>query len=160
MMTITQTYTKTDTRKVFENYQADLLMLAERTQAMDFEHAKKCAYDVSLMAQEGCLRRVHIQLYDSKGNLIKVHRYSVKKDILSDGQRPGGNRWPCKPDGSLCVIVEYSDRQKAEKLKKSGKLKVKWGPSSLSTDYSGMRSDGDRFYSSNNYGLWRDSFVN
>ena len=160
MRTTTQTFTKTDIRKVFENFHADLLMLAKRTQAMDLELAKECAYDVSLMAREGCLRRVHIQLYDSLGNLIQVHRYSVKKDILSDGQRPGGNRWPRLPDGELCVIVEYSDRQKAEELKNSGKLKANWGPASLSTDYSGMRNDGGRLYSSNGYGLQRDTFVN
>lgn len=126
---------------------------------MDLEHAKDCAYDVSLMAQEGCIRRVHIQLYDSLGKRIKVHRYSVEKDILSDGDRPGGNGWPCKPDGSLRVILEYSDRQKAEELKQLRKLKVNWSPSSLSTDYSGMRNDGGRLYSSNGYGLQRDTFV-
>ena len=160
MSTLTYTYTRTDIRKVFENFQADLQMLALRTQAMKLDHAQECAYDVCLMAQEECLRYVHIQLYDSAGNLIKVHRYSVEKDILSDSQRPGGNRWPCLPDGSLSVIVEYSDNQEAEKLKKSGKLKLYWSPSSLSTDYSGMRSDGDRLYSNNSYGLQRETFVN
>ena len=160
MNTITQTYTRTDIRKVFENFQADLQMLAERTQAMELDHAQKCAYDVCLMAQEGCLRRVHVQLYNSSGNLLKVHRYSVKKDILSDSQRPGANRWPCLPDGILWVIVEYSNRWEFENLKKSRKLKIDWGPSSLSIDYSGMRKDDGRLYSSNCYGLWRDSFMN
>ena len=161
MNTVTQTYTRTDVRKVFENFQADLQMLAVRTQAMELDHAQNCAYDICLMAQEECLRRVHIQLYDSSENLIKVHRYSVEGDILSDSQRPGGNRWPSLPDGSLCVILQYSDKKKAEKLKKSGKLKIHWSPTSLSTDYSGMRSDGgERLYSSNSYGLRRDTFIN
>lgn len=160
MQTTTQTYTKTDIRKVFENFQADLQMLAVRTQAMELDHAQKCAYDVCLMAQEGCLRRVHVQLYNSSGNLLKVHRYSVKKDILSDSQRPGANRWPYSPNGALGVIVEYSDNQKLEKLKKSGQLKLNWVPSGLSTDYSGMRNNGARLYSSNSYGLRRDTFEN
>lgn len=160
MSTITQTYTRTDIRKVFENFQADLQMLAVRTQAMELDLAQKFAYDICLMAIEKCLRYVHIQLYDSYGSLVKVHRYSVEEDILSDSQRPGANRWPCLPDGELHVIVEYSDTQKSEKLKKSGKLKIAWGPSSLSTDYSGMHSDGGRLYSSNGYGLRRETFVN
>ena len=160
MSTMTQTYTRTDIRKVFENFQADIQMLAVRTQAMDPDLAKDFAYDICLMAIEKCLRRVHIQLYDSYGRRVKVHRYSVAEDILSDSQRPGGNRWPCLPDGELHVIVEYSDTQKSEKLKKSGKLKIAWGPSSLSTDYSGMHSDGGRLYSSNGYGLQRETFVN
>ena len=160
MSTITQTYTRTDIRNVFENLQADLQMLALRTQAMELDLAQKFAYDVCLMALEKCLRRVHIQLYDSSENLIKAHRYSVEEDILSDSQRPGANRWPCLPDGELHVIVEYSDKQKFEELKKSGNLKIHWSPSSLSTDYSGMRSDDGRLYSSNGYGLRRDTFVN
>ena len=161
MNTVTQTYTRTDIRDVFESFQADLQMLAVRTEAMELDRAQNYAYDVCLMAQEECLSRVHIQLYDSSENLIKVHRYSVEGGILSDSQRPGGNRWPYLPNGSLCVIVEYSDNQKIEKLKKSGKLKLHWSPSSLSISYSGMRNDGgERLYSSNSYGLRRDTFVN
>lgn len=160
MSTITQTYTCTDIQKVFEQFQADLQMLAVRTQAMEFEHAQKCGYDVSLMAREECLTHVHIQLRDSSRNLVRVHRYTVHRDILSGAQRPGGNGWPCLPNGTLNVIVAPSDQQKLEKLKKSGELKLSWGNSSLSTDYSGMRNDSPRLYSSQSYGLQRDSFLN
>ena len=62
MSTLTQTYTKIDIRRVFENFQADLRMLALRTQAMELDHAKDCAEDIILMAQEQCLKYVHIQL--------------------------------------------------------------------------------------------------
>ena len=159
MNTITQTHTRTDIRKVFENFQADLQMLALRTQAMELDHAQKCAEDVCLMAQENCLKYVHVQLYDCYERLVKVHRYSVEEGILSGSQRPGENRWPCLPDSTLCVIVEYSDNQKFERLKISRKLKLNWGTSFLSVNYSRMRNDGERFYSSNNYGLRRDTFV-
>lgn len=160
MNTMTQTYTRTDIRKVFENFQANLQMLALRTQAMELDHARKCADDVCLMAQEDCLKYVHVQLYDVYGNLVRVHRYTVEKDITSISQRPGGNRWPCLPNGTLCVIVTYSDGQKLENLKRSGNLRLPWTSSSLSTDYSRMRNEGASFYSSNSYGLRRDAFVN
>ena len=160
MSTITQTFTITDIRKVFENFRADLEMLAVRTQAMRLDHAQKCAYDICLMALGQCLRYVHIQLRDFHGNLVKVHRYSVKEDILSVSQRPGENRWPCLPGGTLSVLVDPSDNLRLEQLKQSGKLKIAWSPSPLSTNYSGMRNDGARLYSSNSYGLRRDSFVN
>lgn len=159
MNTITRTFTKTDIRRVFENLQADLQMLASRTRAMDIEYAKKYAHDILLMAFAGCLKRVHIQLYDSSGNLQKVHRFSVEEVVLSDTQRPGGNRWPCLPDGSLVVVVEYSDSEKAERLKKTGDLLIHWSPSDLSTDYAGMRHESNRIYSSNGYGLQRDTFT-
>lgn len=160
MSTGTQTQTITDIRRVFENFQADLQMLAVRTQAMGISHAKKCGDDVCLMAQEECLSRVHVQLYDSSGNLVKVHRYSVEEVMSSSSSRPGGNRWPCLPNGTLCVIISPSDSSKLEKLKKSERLKLSWSDSSLSTDYSNMRKDDARLYSSNSYGLQRDTFVN
>ena len=158
MSIMTQTYTRTDIRKVFENFQADLQMLAVRTQAMELGDARKHADDICLMAQENCLRYVHVQLYDSYGTLVIVHRYSVEEDILSDSQRPGGNRWPCLPNGTLRVIVEYSDNQKFERLQRSGRLKINWQPSFTSTNYSGMRNEGNRVYSSSSYGLRRDTF--
>ena len=159
MNTSTQTYTRTDIRKVFENFQADMVMLAMRTQAMEPDYAQRCAYDVFLMAREECLEYVHIQLRDFLGRLVKAHRYSVEVGVFSDSLRAGGNRWPCLPSGTLCVIVQPSDSHKLEELKKSGELKANWGASSLSTDYSGMRNDGMRLYSSSSYGLRRDTFI-
>ena len=160
MSTTTQTHTRTDIRKVFEPFQADLQMLAVRTQAMELDHARKCGDDISLMAQEQCLTNVHIQLFDSRGKLVRVHLYSVKEGVLSDSQRPGENRWPCLPDGTLRVIILYSDAHKLEELERSGKLKINWSPSNMSTDYSRMQKAGNRLYSSNSYGLLRDTFVN
>lgn len=159
MNTITQTYTRTDIRKVFEMFRAELEMLALRTQAMTLDHAEECAHDIDLMAQVKCLRYVHVQLRDIYGNLVKAHRYSVKEDILSDSQRPGGNRWPCLPGGTLHVLVDPSDDRSLEQLKRSGQLMIAWSPSPLSTNYSGMRNEGARLYSSNSYGLRRDTFV-
>ena len=160
MSTLTETYTTTDVRKVFEMLQADLQMLALRTQAMDLKSASDHAYDISLMAQERCLKHVHIQLCDSREKLVRVHLYSVEENVLSESHRPGANRWPCLPDGTLHVLVDYSDHSKAEKLKNSGELKLNWTPSSLSTNYYGMRKESTRLYSSNSYGLQRDTFVN
>ncbi len=160
MNTLTQTSTRTDTRKVFEKFEADLRMLAVRTQAMSLDYAQQLGHDVALMAEVKCLRYIHVQLRDYYGNLVRVHRYTVQEDISSDSQRPGGNRWPCLPGGTLGVLIDCSDNQKLEALKRSGRLKINWGPSYWSTNYSGMRSDGARFYSSNSYGLRRDTFVN
>lgn len=159
MKTTTLTYTRTDIRKVFENLQADLQMLALRTQAMELDHALNCAYDVCVMAQAECLSWVDVQLLDAAARPIRVHRYLVNKDILSESERPGGNRWPCLPSGTLCVIVRCSDIHKLEELQASDKLQLKWSSTSLSTDYSRMRKCGGRLYSSSTYGLLRETFV-
>lgn len=160
MSTYTHTYTKTDILKVLEKFHADLHMLAVRTQAMEKKDVSMNAHDVLLMAEWGCLQSVHIQLRDFNNNLVKAHKYSVKKGIFLDSQRPGANKWPCLPDGKLHIIVTYSNSQTAEKLKQSGQLKIKWSRSNLSTDYSEMQAESNRAYSSNGYGLQRETFIN
>ena len=160
MNTLTQTYTKTDVRRVFENFKADLLMLALRTQAMEIEEVDDYVHDILKMAQHKCLKYVHVQLHDCYGNRIKVHRYSVKENSLSNSQRPGANRWPCLPDGDLIVLVEPTNSSKWRSLQNLGKFQISWGPSNMSTDYSGMQNEGVKLYSSNSYGLQRDTFVN
>lgn len=154
MSTATYTFTRTDIRKVGEMFAADLQMLALRTQAMDLAHAQNCAHDVCLMLREQCLNRVDIQLRDSYGNLVRVHRYSVREGIMDDSQRPGENRWPRLPNGALRVVVWYSHKKTLENLK------LEWGYSFLSTDYSRMKHNSARIYSSNGYGMQRDTFVN
>lgn len=158
MSTITNTFTTTDVRRVFEMFASDLRMLAMRTQAMDVNYAASCAKDVEAMAREDCLRFIDVQLLDSRASLAKAHRYSLAEGAPRHSQRPGGNRWPCLPGGRLSVIVTFSDVNKANSVKDSGILELAWGPTVLSTDYSGMRCEDSRLYSSNSYGLHRESF--
>ncbi len=157
--TNTQTYSRTDIQRVFENFSADLKMLANRTQAMPKKFADDVAHDVMEMARHECLARVSIHLLDVNGILVKAHEYCVGKNVLWDAQRPGVNMWPCLPGSELLVIVAYSDNHKAEDLMQSNSLKENWVSTSISTDYSHMKKDGERTYSSNSYGLHRKSYT-
>lgn len=161
MNIFTQTYTNIDIRKVFEHFKADLLMLAFRTQAMNIKDVDDYAHDILLMAENNCIKFVHIQLRDRYENIVKAHKYSVKKNVLSTSQRqrPGQNNWPSLPDGKLHVIIEEYP-YKWNNLQKLVKFKIPWTLSFLSTDYSGMQTEGTKFYSSNSYGLERNTFVN
>ncbi len=159
MSTITQTYTRIDIRNVIEAFQADLLMLAFRTQAMEIKRAKENGKDVLQMALAECLDRIDIQLYDFNGVLVRAHKYTVHRGILRSTERPGDNAWPCLPNGSLECIVTYSDLQKSKKLKESGNLILNWKSPSLSTDYTGMQNVSSRYYTSQNYGLQREAFT-
>lgn len=159
MYTKTRTYTITDVRIAFEMFSADLNMLAYRTQAMDPNIASDVADDVCTMAQINCLAKVHVQLRDASGNLVRVHQYSVEEGIIFNTQRPGENRWPRLPDGTLSVIVTPLDKLKIDELEENKKLKRIWRSSNLSTDYSGMRNLGNRLYSSNSYGLRRTTYI-
>ncbi len=159
MNTLTQTYTKTDVRRVFEHFEADLRMLALRTQAMAIEEVNDYAHDILIMAQNKWLKYVHVQLHDCYGNRIKVHRYSVREHSLSNSQRPGANRWPKLPNGRLHIIVEFSSIQEEERIFQNQNFKINWGPSSSSTNYYGMQHESHRTYVSNSYGLQRETFV-
>lgn len=159
MHTTTQTYTRTDVRRVFECFHTDLRMLACRTQAMSLTHADEYGHDIRIMAEEECLEEVHIQLLDGQRNRVRVHEYRVEKNKSWDSQRPGVNRWPCLPNGELLVIVSCPDSGKVEQLKRSGRLIINWDPSQASTDYSCMKPSEGKMYASNGYGLRRNSFT-
>lgn len=155
----TTTYTKTHIRRVFENFAADLSMLVRRTRTMDLKWAQDTAHDVTQMALEDCLSRVHIQLLGADGRREKAHEYKVAHGADLGNDRPSGY-WPKTPGGRLVVVVSYSDSDKINSLINSNMLLCNWGPSRHSTDYSGMRQDGGlRQYSSHGYGLTRTSYT-
>ena len=156
--TYTKTHTKVDVRKVFESFAADLSMLAMRTKTMGRQWVQDTAHDVELMALWDCLQSVHIQLFDARGYLQKAHRYNVVSGGALGADRPGANNWPLMPDGRLAVIIFPSDADKFNRLVRENRFHLPWPPSNLSTNYWGMNPGAGRQYSSNGYGLTRDSF--
>lgn len=155
--TRTSTYTKTDIRKVFECFHADLSMLAQRTGTMCKSEVDNIAHDVLIFAEYKCLSVVHIQLRDSGGNLINAHEYKPNERMYRNSARPGGNSWPHDPTGNLAVILSYSDGEIVEQIKKL--LRITWSPTNFSTDYSRMKTLEPRQYASNGYGLERITYA-
>ncbi len=155
---MTSTYTKTNVRKVFECFFADLEMLVLRTHAMDREELPKYRDDIYLMADEGCLSEIHLQLLDASEILVRANEYSVHKGTNQESSRPGGNNWPCLPGGRLEVIIKLSDSQVYDRLVNTEKFKINWGPSSLCTNYSTMSCTERRQYVSAGYSLQRSSY--
>ena len=152
------THTKTDIRKVFECFHADLLMLATHTGAMPLNEANNVAHDVFVFAENQCLSSVHIQLCDSNGDCINAHRYEPNENLFGSGVRPGGNSWPYQPNGRLHVILSIANTDVEREVISSGRLRINWGRSHLSTDYSGMQMSDSRQYTSNGYGLTRATY--
>lgn len=151
----TKTYTKTDVRRVFENCIADIRMIAWRTQAIEETEARDVLDDVQIMAEEGCLKKVHVQLCNASGGIVKAHVYTAT-DGGGTNERPGGNQWPRLPTGDIRIFVEV---EKDERWDRAGKrMKKKWGPSTYSTDYSGLVTAGTRTFSHGGYGLTRVSY--
>lgn len=151
----TRTYTKTDVRRVFENCMADIRMIALRTQAIEEREAMEVLADVKIMAEEGCLKKVHVQLRESDESIVKAHVYTSTNGGATS-ERPGQNQWPRLPTGKVAFLVEVELDERWDKAKQ--KMKRKWGPSRRSTDYSNLSETGVRTFSYGGYGLTRVSY--
>lgn len=158
--TVTETYTRVDIAKVFENFEADICLIARTTELWAVEYAREIATDVVAYAQERCLSEVHILLANAQGQPVRVHEYKIATDASGwTAQRPGGNIWPSIAGGSLKVVVKPNDAwntlgaQAQAEFKK--RLKLPWGPSSIDTTYPGLTATDTRTYASNACGLGR-----
>ena len=134
---------------------ADIRMIAWRTAAIEEQEAGDTLQDVQVMAEEGCLKTVHVQLCNLAGEIVKAHLYTAT-DGTGSSERPGGNQWPRMPDGEVKIIVTVEKDGKWDRAQK--RLKRNWGPSSHTTDYSGMSLTGTRTFSHGGFGLTRLSY--
>lgn len=159
MNTYTTTYTTTDIRRVFENFEADLRMLVLRTGDKNFAWADNIAHDITLLAIGGYVKELHIQCLQS-GAVTNVHKYTIETEIDWDSQRPGGNNW--SRGSKLRILWSPSGKWGAltdsEKALIMRHMRTTWGASSFSTDYSHLREVGNRSYASSAYGLRRQTY--
>lgn len=153
--TQTRTYTRTDVKRVFESCMADIRMIAWRTQAIEEGKATALLADVQIMAEENCLKKVHVQLRDANGAIVKAHVYTAT-DGGGTSERPGGNQWPREPTGEVRIIVEVEPDARWEKAQE--RMTESWGASNYSTDYGSLHAAGVRTFSYGGYGLTRVSY--
>jgi len=159
MNTYTTTYTTTDIRRVFENFAADLRMLVLRTGDKSFAWADNVAHDITLLAICGYVKELHIQCLQF-GAVTNAHKYTIEMEIDWDNQRPGGNNWPRESELRILWSSsgEWGALTDSEKASIENRLRMRWGLANFSTDYSHLREVGERSYSSNAYGLKRQTY--
>jgi hypothetical protein len=163
--TDTDTYTIADVRRVFDQFAADYDMAAQLTGLASDDHVTRVVHDVKALAEKGYIWRVDIVLRDANGEPVHAKRYVTSTDAsLWSSQRPGDNRWPQTPSGTLNVVVSYTEAW--QKLSLDGKaafrrdrLWLLWTSSDIDTTYPGMTGQIDRRYASNTYGLERTTFT-
>jgi hypothetical protein len=159
--TSTSSYTFADIEKVVCNFRTDLLMMADSSKAMSQDEARKYANDVECLAKNGYLKSVDVTLLDVLGTELRAVRYDV--DTQSGGMtgsRPGGVRWPQTQFGSIRVVVWYtSDYDDVAKEKLREKLEISWGPTSVDTSHSSLKSGAGREYASNGFSMQRKDFT-
>jgi hypothetical protein len=156
----TETFTRADVAKVFENFEAGLCLVARTTGLWSIDYARDTASDVVAFAKEQYLSEGHIILMNAARQTVRVHEYKVATDASGwMVHRPDGNIWPPIPGGSLTVLVRHSPAWHALGLDGQAAfnkgLNVPWGPSSIDTTYSGLVATDPRNYASNAFGLAR-----
>lgn len=159
----TETYTDIDIEETFESLEADLNMIARRTDTWSSAYCKDVSDDLLKLLLKGYLKRIDITLTDTFDNPVKVAVYKVRENAGSwDGVPPGGNNWPSIPGGDLSVIISYSDRwyslSDQEQSNFKEKLNRPWSTSYIDTSYPELTSLGSRLYNSNAFGLERQNW--
>src|SRR5687768_8992861 len=93
--TYTATYTVVDIRKTFEGFEADLRMIARRTDKWSTEFVDKIVHDVIRLAEAKYLSKVSIALKNSTGIPIQATKFVVNESGTAiSGDRAGSNDWP------------------------------------------------------------------
>lgn len=162
--TNTLTFTVIDVRKTFENFLADLRMIARRTGKWDQTYVEKIYNDVLCLAEKHYLRQIDIVLTNVQQTPVKAARYTVSTDGKTMvGARAGNNNWPNTSGTYLSIVLFYNSdwdklTQQQQQDFQTSNLKISWGPSDIDTSYSHLNKSDGRTYGSNGYELDRENF--
>jgi hypothetical protein len=163
--TYTTTYTVVDIRKAFEGFDADLRMIARRTEKWASDYVDKIFHDIIKLAEAKYLSTITIVLNDIQGNSLRAAKYTVIENGKSiSGARAGGNDWNNIPNTHLSVILSYTytwkvlSNEQKEDFQKDNGFKIDWVPSSTDTNFPHLRKESAQTYASNGYELTKDNF--
>ncbi len=158
--TVTETYSVADIEIVMRRVTADLVMIANSTNAITEERARNWGHDIELLAKNGYLFAVDLTLLSAD-----VEQKATRFEVISESgeltmSRPGGVLWPIVPQPSLRVVLIYAVAYDADaKTKMSGKLQCSWSPTDADTSHSKLTTNASRDYVSNGYGMQRKDFT-
>ncbi len=163
--TYTTTYTVVDIRKAFESFEADLRMIARRTEKWTGDFVDKVFYDVVKLAEAKYLSKASIILQDATGKPIRAAQYTVNENGTGiSGERAGGNDWTNIPNTNLEVILQYTaawhalTEQQQQAFGAANGFKINWTPSNIDTSFSHLTKQSAQTYSSNGYEISKANF--
>ncbi len=158
--TQTETYSVVDVEIVIRRVTADLVMIANSTGAWAEDFARKVGHDVELLAKKGYLKWVDVTLF-SYGVEQRATRFEV--NTAAGGlsmSRPGGVLWPRVSNPDLRVVFGHtSDFTPMAEAMLADKLALSWTATSTDTSHSSLRSNTERDYASNAFGVQRKDFT-
>lgn len=160
--TRTITYSITDVQNVMRKFKSDLRMIAECTGAITTTEADNYWTDMELLAKESYLAYVDVTLLSS-GWEVRAVRYDVNEDA-SDllPNRPGGVFWPRMSNPDLRIVIGKTGKWRAltplEDSVLRRRLRYTWVTTAIDLSHAGLRSNGNRNFISNGYGLTRQDY--
>lgn len=162
MSTGSTTYTRSDVRYIFNQFAADFHMIAEATGLWARGAVDLTVADIQAYAAEGYVTRITLEIKDASGTVVGVVPYDVRPNVVAEGQRPGGNRWPYMPTGRLKVQIIMSDKwyglTDAQRNAFEANLNGRW-PVGPSVSTSGLMLLEERTYAKNGFGLHKQTWV-
>jgi len=155
----TGTYSAVDVENVFRRFRADILMIADSSEAMSRQEAEDYAHDAEFLAARKFLKKIDVTLMVGNEE-HQATQYHVNENSGGiDSSRPGGVLWPRIPEAWLRIIFSYtSTYTPTQKETAKSKLKINWVPTSVSTQHHSLTASGGRDYTSNAFGLNRKDF--
>jgi F420-0:gamma-glutamyl ligase-like protein len=164
--TITATYTVVDIRKAFEGFEADLRMIARRTEKWTNDYVDNVFHDVIKLAESKYLNRISITLKEyTTDRVIQATRFTVNESGTAiSGGRAGGNDWTNIPGTYLSVTLEYTtawhnlNQEQKQSFQRNNSFKISWVSSNTDTSFSHLTRQSAQTYASNGYELAKDNF--
>ena len=159
--TFTKTYTVTDIRKTFENFQADFRTIARRTEKMDMTTVDNIIHDILILAENKFLRSIDIVLLDNQETVIRATKFEINQDgTATSNDRAGKNNdWLNTPNTYLSVILSYNEswhnlsEWEKEKFQKDNDFKTSWVSSNIDNTFPHLSRNNAQLYASNGYEL-------
>jgi hypothetical protein len=158
--TQTYSYTITDIETVVRRFTADIVMIAQSSQAITEAKARDYAHDVEALAKKGYLKKIDLTLFSGAAEFCAT-QYVVDTtagDITMS--RPGGVMWPRVPDPYLRIVLSYTNAYDATaKQAMKSTLRINWTPTDADTSHSSLTRSGGRSYASNGWGMQRRDYA-
>lgn len=163
--TATSTYTVVDIRKTFEGFEADLRMIARRTEKWTTDYVDKIFHDIIKLAESKYIKSVDIVLLNSLDAPVRAAKYLVNETgtaITSD--RAGGNDWSNLVGTYLQVIVSYTPawhsltEQQKEYFQSSNRFKIGWTTSHIDNTFPNLSKQTAQTFASNGYELKKTNY--
>ncbi|MDN3654050.1 hypothetical protein QWZ08_00345 [Ferruginibacter paludis] len=159
-ITATSTYTVVDIRKTFEGFEADLRMIAKRTEKWASDYVDKVFHDIVKLAEAKYLKTVDIVLLNTATIPIRAAKYTVNEAGTSiTGDRAGGNDWNNLPSTYLQVVVSYTSawhlltQQQKDNFQQSNNFQIGWSSSSIDNNFPNLSKQAAQNFASNGYEL-------